>query len=100
MVENEKPATCTEAGSYESVVYCSDCREELSRETVTVEALGHSAAESVKENEKAATCTEAGSYESVVYCSVCHEELSRETVTVAALGHDFEVYEIVPPTCN
>ena len=36
----------------------------------------------------------------MVYCSVCLEELSRETVTVEALGHDFEVYEIVPPTCN
>ena len=39
--ENEKAATCTEAGSYDSVVYCSVCNEELSRETVTVPALGH-----------------------------------------------------------
>ena len=39
--ENEKPATCTEAGSYESVVYCTVCHEEISRETVTVDALGH-----------------------------------------------------------
>ena len=35
-------ATCTESGSYESVVYCSSCGMELSRETVTVDALGHS----------------------------------------------------------
>ena len=39
--ENEVAATCTEAGSYDSVVYCSDCGEEISRVTVTVEALGH-----------------------------------------------------------
>ncbi len=40
--ENEVEASCTEAGSYESVVYCSVCSEEISRETVTVEATGHS----------------------------------------------------------
>jgi hypothetical protein len=40
--ENVVPATCTEAGSYDLVVYCTVCGEELSRETVTVEPLGHS----------------------------------------------------------
>ena len=39
--ENEVPADCTTAGSYESVVYCSVCNEEISRQTVTVDALGH-----------------------------------------------------------
>lgn len=34
--ENEIPATDTEDGSYESVVYCSVCGEEISRETVAV----------------------------------------------------------------
>ena len=87
--ENEKAATCTEAGSYDSVVYCSVCGEEISRETVTVPAQGHKPAEAVKENVVEATCTEAGSYDSVVYCSVCGAEISRETVTVDALGHDF-----------
>ena len=81
--ENEKAPTCTEDGSYESVVYCSVCGEELSRETVAVSAA-HTPAEPVKENEVAPTCTEDGSYESVVYCSVCGEELSRETVVVPA----------------
>ena len=40
VVENDHPATCTEAGSYDSVTYCADCGEELARETVTVPA-GH-----------------------------------------------------------
>ena len=40
--ENEIPASCTTDGSYESVVNCSACGEELSRETVTVPAAGHS----------------------------------------------------------
>ena len=39
--ENEVAATCTEAGSYDSVVYCAECGEEISRESVTVPALGH-----------------------------------------------------------
>jgi len=29
--ENEKAATCKDAGSYDEVVYCSDCGEEISR---------------------------------------------------------------------
>ena len=33
--ENEVPATCGAAGSYDSVVYCSICNDEISRETVT-----------------------------------------------------------------
>ena len=40
--ENEKAPTCTEDGSYDSVVYCAGCGEEISRETVTVPAPGHS----------------------------------------------------------
>ena len=41
VVENNVDATCTEDGSYDSVVYCAECGEEISRETVTVPALGH-----------------------------------------------------------
>ncbi len=39
--ENEVAADCENAGSYDSVVYCTECGEEISRETVTVPALGH-----------------------------------------------------------
>ena len=41
VVENEIAATCTEDGSYDNVVYCDVCGEELRRETVVVEATGH-----------------------------------------------------------
>ena len=114
VVENSVAADCENAGSYDSVVYCSVCGAEISRETVTVDALGHTAgaaatcttaqsctvcgeelvaalghnaADAVVENEVDADCVNAGSYDSVVYCDVCGEELSRETVTVDALGH-------------
>ena len=80
-------ATCTVAGSQDSVVYCSVCKEELSRKTVEIEATGHTAAAAVAENLKPATCTEAGSVDSVVYCSVCNTEISRKTVEIKATGH-------------
>ena len=41
VTENNVDPTCTEAGSYDSVVYCSVCDAEISRNTVTVPALGH-----------------------------------------------------------
>lgn len=88
--ENETAATCSGGGYYDSVIYCSRCGEELSREKVTVDATGHSPAVAVRENESAATCVLAGSYDSVVYCAVCGEELSRETVTVEASGHAWD----------
>ena len=39
--ENVVAATCTEEGSYDEVVYCTVCGQEISRETKTAEALGH-----------------------------------------------------------
>ena len=92
--ENEKAATCEAAGSYDEVVYCSVCGDELSRETKTLAALGHTAGDAVKENVKAATCEAAGSYDEVVYCSACDEELSRETKAVAALGHKWDAGKV------
>ena len=52
VIENEVKATCTEDGSYDSVVYCTECGEEISRETVVVPALGH--------NYEDGVCTECG----------------------------------------
>ena len=39
--ENRIPATCTEPGSYEEVIYCQEDGEELSRVKHTLPALGH-----------------------------------------------------------
>lgn len=86
VIENKVAATCTIAGSYDSVVYCKVCNEEISRETLTIEASGHTNADAVKENIIEATCTESGSYDSVVYCSFCGEELSRENLIINATG--------------
>ena len=39
--ENEVPATCKQVGSYDEVVYCSICHEELSRVEKTAEKASH-----------------------------------------------------------
>ena len=85
--ENKIDATCTVDGSYDSVVYCSVCDAEISREEKTITAPGHTPAAAVEENKVDATCTVDGSYDSVVYCSVCDAEISRETKTIEAPGH-------------
>ena len=98
--ENRVEPTCTENGSYDSVVYCTVCENEISRETVTIDAVGHTAGEAVEENRVEPTCTENGSYDSVVYCTVCESEISRETVTIGAVGHDLHDVIAKAPTCT
>ncbi|MCD7771101.1 MAG: hypothetical protein LUH23_03300, partial [Oscillospiraceae bacterium] len=84
VTENEVAATCTTDGSYESVVYCSVCGEELSRETITVPATGHT---TEIRNAKDATCTEDG-YTGDEVCTVCSETVTVGTV-IPATGHSF-----------
>ena len=87
--ENEVAATCTTAGSYDEVVYCSVCKAEISRTQKTIEKIAHTPAAAVEENRVEATCTAAGSYDEVVYCSVCKAEISRTQKTIDKLPHDF-----------
>ncbi|MBO4419960.1 MAG: InlB B-repeat-containing protein, partial [Oscillospiraceae bacterium] len=84
--ENVVPATCTAAGSYDEVVYCAACGEEMSRTHRTVAALGHNPGASVQENYVAPTATTDGGYDTVVYCTRCSAELSREHTTLPATG--------------
>ena len=65
--ENEVAATCTVDGSYDEVVYCSNCDAELSREAKKLDALGH---DYVDHAAKAATCTEIG-WEAYRTCKRC-----------------------------
>ena len=90
--ENTVDATCTAAGSYDEVTYCS-CGKELSRTAKTVDALGHDA---VAHDAKAATCTEKGwaAYEA---CSRCDYTTKVEK---AALGHKATSYPGKAATCT
>ncbi|MBR2800491.1 MAG: leucine-rich repeat protein, partial [Oscillospiraceae bacterium] len=70
VIENEVAPTCVTEGKYDEVVYCSICGEELSRKTVTVEALGHDWDEGVitkeatpsEDGEKLYTCKHDASH--------------------------------------
>ncbi len=81
--ENEIDSTCKDAGSYDEVVYCSACGDELSRTEKTIPKKNtHTNAIPVNENIVDSTCKEVGSYDEVVYCSVCGVEISRVEKTI------------------
>ena len=69
--ENEIAATCASAGSYDEVVYCAECSEEISRTTKTIEKLSHNASEWITDTE--ASCKVEGTKHKE--CTVCHAKL-------------------------
>ena len=79
--ENNTGPTCTAAGSYDSVVYCSVCGAEMSRETVSVTALGHDYQAEVT----APTCTAQGY--TTHTCSRCGNSYTDSYID--ALGHSW-----------
>ncbi|MCD7784419.1 MAG: hypothetical protein LUH18_02385 [Oscillospiraceae bacterium] len=80
VVEDEVLATCTEDGSYDKVVYCTDCGEELSRETITVPATGHSYTVEWSWNGSSATA--------ILTCSGCNDvqRIEAEVTSKNILG--------------
>ena len=87
-IENKVPAGCGKDGSYDEVVYCSVCDEEVSRTHKTEPATGnHTNGTPVKENVVSAGCGKDGTYDEVVYCTVCNKEVSRTQKTELATGN-------------
>ncbi|MBQ2827881.1 MAG: hypothetical protein IJF20_01430, partial [Clostridia bacterium] len=91
VVENEKAADCDTEGSYDSVIYCSVCGEEISRVTTKVDALGHS----YKSVVTAPDCENKGY--TTYTCQVCGDSYVNDYVD--ALGHT-EKTETIPATCT
>ncbi len=82
VTENVVKATCTEDGSYDSVIYCRTCGAEMKRTHKTVAKLGHSI---VPRETVEPTCETAG-YQTGE-CSRCG---ITETVEIPAKGHTYE----------
>ena len=95
IVENYVAATCDSFGSYDEVVYCTDCSEEISRTPITLAAAGHTV---VTDDAVAATCTADGLTEGK-HCSVCNTVLVAQT-SVDALGHNDIPHDAKVPTCT
>ncbi|MBQ7829341.1 MAG: leucine-rich repeat protein [Clostridia bacterium] len=88
--ENEIAPTCAAEGSYDEVIYCAECDEEICRTTKSIAKLAHTLSESVTENEIAPTCTAEGSYDEVVYCQECDEELLRTHRSTEMISHKYQ----------
>ena len=101
--ENRVEPTCTSDGSYQLVIFCTDCQSEVSRTDYTVHSLGHIPGEPREENRVEPTCTSDGSYQLVIFCTDCQSEVSRTDYTVHSLGHipdEPREENRVEPTCS
>lgn len=96
--ENVVKSTCVKKGSYDSVVYCTVCKKELSRTAKTTDIIAHKEAKAKKENIKNATCTKDGSYNLVVRCVTCNKVLSKTSYKINKLGHSYGKAKTVAAT--
>ena len=95
--EDGEPATCTEAGYHYHVGHCSVCDQEISREVVADEKLGH---DMQPYNGKPATCTEAG-YTAYQKCSRCGLEQGKEVINPTNHpNHATREENLVPANCT
>ncbi len=93
--EREVSPTCENEGSYDLVVKCSKCGDELSRESKSIDKLPHT--EEVVAG-KDATCTETGLTDGK-RCSACGEILVAQEETPLA-AHTEEVVAGKDATCT
>ena len=88
VLENNIDATCTDSGSCDIVVYCSECSFEMSRESMIIIQLGHDYAAEWEED-VSPTCMTSGS--SSRHCLRCGDK--ADVTEISALGHSFTDYK-------
>lgn len=93
--ENEVKASCTAAGSYDSVVYCSVCKNEISRTSKTVKKLAHTVVTDPAVNP---TCIDEG-LTGGSHCSVCGTVLTAQKI-IPPTGHFDENGDSVCDVCE
>ena len=76
VIENEVAPTCENKGSYDSVVYCSQCHDTISRETKEEDALGHD----MVAGEKVDPTFDAQGYTPYTCANGCGKTENRDTV--------------------
>ena len=91
VIENEVQPTCAKEGSFDEVVYCVLCENEISRTTKKIDKVAHT--EEVVPG-KAATCTDDGLTDGIK-CSVCGVTIKAQE-KIPALGAENHVEEILP----
>ena len=94
ITENHVSADCNTPGSYDEVIYCKDCEEEIERKTTTTEALGH-----VDDNwvtDKNASCNEDGAKHKE--CTRCGETLETAVIDKLSTHTPIIDYRIEPTT--
>ena len=89
VVENDVASTCTTAGHYQEVVYCSVCGVELSRDTYNKELKAHSYGEwTTNADGHSRTCSVCGAVDSGEHdgnpCSVCGYKAAVEPEKITA----------------
>lgn len=103
---NKIEATCVSEGSYDEVVRCEICRQEISRSThvIPINNKNHVHTTTKEENKTEATCGREGQYDEVTTCSDCGTEISKIHKTIPATGEHlnthYEVYEKYGPFCT
>ena len=95
VIEDEVPATCQKSGEYYEVVYCSECKCEISRTKKETDVLPHTWDNGTVTE---ATCSREGK---IVYvCEVCGES-TVEIIPVDEAKHgELEIRNIIKPTCT
>lgn len=93
--ENEIPATCTEGGSYDAVVYCTVCAAETDRVAKETRAIGHSYSSSYTVD-VAATATAVGSKSR--HCKNCDSKI--DVTEIPATGDTTVLESLVNSTAD